>query len=110
MIKVRDKNNPERLLGHLTERPLANLDGRMMCMPIYNRATALRCLYGEPVMDLDVSCVMFDVSFRTIDGGYTRVAEFHTSSPLKDLVNIRTFRLPHEDVREMRERQFRSYL
>jgi hypothetical protein len=109
-VVVRDRKNPERVLGRLNHRPCA-LRGAYVEMAIMPRMTA-RMWVDPPAPDEPVECLRarFEVSYRTTDGGYTKHAEFLTDTPLGVLQMLQTFRLPGESEEQAHYRlRFSDY-
>lgn len=108
-VDVRDRRNPERLLGRLVRRPALDLMRgyiTLMTRPPMRIWDYDPSKLSEPVA-MDTYQVHFEVSWRIVEDGYVRRAEFLTDTPLGVLQWLPDFRLPGEN--EMQAEMRRHY-
>jgi len=91
LIDVKDRRNPERLLGRLWFRPTMEVHEGMAVHTSLPPAT-------------------FQIAYRSENNGFAQVAELHTDAPLGVLMMMFGFVLPAETSAEANERRCRSSL
>jgi hypothetical protein len=108
-VDVRDRLNPERLLGRLTRRPTIKLHQPYFSMAACRPFSARAWNPNEPVAyDHHVTTINFHVSYRISDDGWTKHAELLTDTPLGVLMWLEHFVLPGDGERQAAERRWRA--
>lgn len=107
-IAVYDNGNVDRLLGYLTERPVANLRGRYVSVCVAPQmATAMYHVNEDfSAASFNVSRVDFTYAYKLSADGYTQNAVFRTDAKLETLMDIRTFVLPGESYDAAKRRRY----
>ena len=105
VIEVRDRKNPERLLGTFHRAP-PEWAGRWYSVAL---APSLRVLHDdEPTRPFtaDIRTVRFEIGTRPSADNYDLIGVFLTDNPLDDLLDINGFTLPGESLRAADERRY----